>query len=49
MIFEGVIGTGYRGDIALDDILISYGQCEIGGNEELFFSFKIITRVLKIR
>ncbi|XP_013393211.1 MAM and LDL-receptor class A domain-containing protein 1 [Lingula anatina] len=28
VVFEGLIGTGYRGDIALDDVTVSTGNCQ---------------------
>ncbi|CAI9725294.1 and LDL-receptor class A domain-containing 2-like [Octopus vulgaris] len=31
IIFEGVIGTGPYGDIAIDDITVTHGECEVGG------------------
>ena len=27
LMFEGIVGSGYRGDIALDDISVSIGPC----------------------
>lgn len=27
VVFEGIVGPGYRGDIALDDIQMVQGQC----------------------
>ncbi|GAB1608584.1 hypothetical protein Ahia01_001142600 [Argonauta hians] len=32
IIFEGVIGKGQHGDIAIDDIQIAPGECEVGGD-----------------
>ncbi|XP_036360425.1 MAM and LDL-receptor class A domain-containing protein 1-like isoform X2 [Octopus sinensis] len=32
IIFEGVIGTGPYGDIAIDDITVTHGECEVGGD-----------------
>ena len=28
VLFEGIVGSGFRGDIALDDVSISGGQCQ---------------------
>ena len=30
IVFEGVVGAGIRGDIAIDDILMSNGSCNPG-------------------
>lgn len=35
--FEGVRGTGFKGDIALDDITIKSGQC--GGPGKSYVPF----------
>lgn len=32
VVFEGVIGGGFQGDIAIDDISITKGQCQLPGN-----------------
>ena len=31
--FEGTRGSGYRGDIAVDDVMITPGTCGGGGDE----------------
>lgn len=33
VIFEGVRGTSYRGDIAIDDVRLSLGPCQTTGGE----------------
>lgn len=30
--FEGIIGNGYRGDIAIDDVSVTPGTCTLPGN-----------------
>lgn len=38
MVFEAVLTDGYRGDIALDDISVTDGNCvEAGGKFKPFF------------
>lgn len=37
--FEGVRGKGYQGDIALDDITLTHGECILPGNHQKKFSF----------
>jgi len=37
IVFEGVRGTGFKGDIALDDITIKSGQC--GGPGKSYVPF----------
>ncbi|ESO97870.1 hypothetical protein LOTGIDRAFT_152977 [Lottia gigantea] len=32
VVFEGVIGNGYQGDIAIDDVLITDGACQLPGD-----------------
>ena len=42
VIFEGVVGNGYAGDIALDDVFISKGECVTPGScdfEHVSFEF----------
>ena len=34
VIFEGVIGDGYNGDISLDDITVSKGECDKAGTRQ---------------
>jgi hypothetical protein len=35
VVFEGVRGTSYRGDIAIDDVRLSLGPCQnMGGRDE---------------
>ena len=31
VVFEGVIGNGYQGDIAIDDISVMNGKCSSPG------------------
>ena len=35
VIFEGVVGSGYRGDIALDDLSFTTGQCALSPSKAL--------------
>ena len=32
VVMEGVIGSGFRGDIAIDDIAMTMGNCPLPGN-----------------
>eukprot|EP00795_Rhopilema_esculentum_P002911 gene2911-1150_t len=36
VVFEGVIGTGFKGDIAIDDILVRSGPCISSATKQLF-------------
>ena len=31
IVFEGVIGSGFRGDIAIDDVSMTQGPCPLPG------------------
>ena len=31
VVFEGVVGNGYQGDIAIDDISMTQGNCPLPG------------------
>ncbi|XP_019382546.1 PREDICTED: MAM domain-containing glycosylphosphatidylinositol anchor protein 1 isoform X1 [Gavialis gangeticus] len=45
IIFEGVRGTNYEGDIAIDDVTLKKGDCPrkpIGPNKEIFFHLCLI-------
>ena len=35
IMFEGIVGTGYQSDIAIDDISINSGACNLPGNYSL--------------
>lgn len=41
LLFEGVMGSGYDSDIAIDDVSISSGGCSLPGNVEYNFCLKI--------
>ena len=32
IVFEGIVGTGYQGDVAIDDYSITSGGCSAQGN-----------------
>lgn len=37
--FEGIIGNGYRGDIAIDDVSVTPGTCTLPGNINIRIGF----------
>lgn len=37
--FEGIIGNGYRGDIAIDDVSVTPGTCTLPGNTNIRIFF----------